>query len=556
MFIAFPVLLVHASEFLRANPKALVERLSEESIRMTLLEEIEGSLGTSMNNKRSLDIEAQLRPIYTALPKNENGHLGHTAVRYALHRLFVLRHGWHVKGLDSNGESWNASSPTGILKDQAPAYIHSLFEERLGNKGLGLHELAIMGATIEHMIHNEAIGRLAAVFNVHQLLPTDTVSAEQATEMLDTYMTAFMLGQNLTGLPLQDAREAVAEMPEIFPVWNDLQNFVRDVRANITASLPSGLGKDSPLDFAMLARIVEVVGEDFGRFQNTECIQMKQTLVKMEDRGLGRVMLGDFYKPTLGGAFQFQESVAYLRQLGALDETDAAHPSVVIANYVQSETNCIVSSGFYSVCCMDEGEGLLGHIEEKVGAPEATPGVIAALVANLASSSVQAPRSLPASLLKRLDDIAAAHGGMVQLHSRLFGQWMHHAFPREFALPHMSGTTSQHSFDEWLSVTGTSASATVDEMAHFSNKTIAAETSTIDVSEAHDILLWSHEEELLVQRTPFGNPVHTGPSSSPLRKAVYFLAAGSFAYGVAQMFKGAQRKQVEKKDMDNGKYFV
>jgi hypothetical protein len=552
LFIAVHVEHVQASEFLRARPQPLVERLSEESIRTTLLEEIEGSLGTSMSRKRSLELEAQLRPIFAALPKNEHGNLGHTPVRYALHRLFVLRHGWNIKGLDPNGESWNASSPTGVLKDQAPAYIHTVFEERLGKKGLGLHELVIMASTIEHMIHNEATGRLGAVFNVHNLLPTDKLTAEQGTEVLDTYMMAYIMAENIAGLPLQDARDLVQEMPDIFPAWNETQKFVRGIRADFTVTRES-----EDLDFSTLAKIVDVVGEHFGRFQNSECTQMKNALVAMEDRGTGRVKLADFYKP-VAGEWKFKESVAYLRQLGALDETDKTHPSVIIPNYLQSESNCIASSGFYSICCMDEGEGLLGHLEEKIGAPEATSSTIAAIVANVASSSVPAPRVLPATLLKRLDDIAATHGGVVPLHSRLFSQWMHHAFPREFLLPHMSGTTSQHSPEEWLSMTGSEALATEDEMSQFSSASMAVESSTHDAFEPVELLPWSHQEELLVPRTPFGNAAHSGPNSSPLRKIMLLLAVGSVAFGVALTFKEAQGGQakVGKKDLDNGKYFV
>ena len=38
--------------------------------------------------------------MYASWQKNELGKLGHTTVRYALHWLFVQRHGWYVKGLE------------------------------------------------------------------------------------------------------------------------------------------------------------------------------------------------------------------------------------------------------------------------------------------------------------------------------------------------------------------------------------------------------------------------------------------------------------------------
>merc|ERR1740138_312887 len=185
------------------------------------------------------------------------------------------------------------------------------------------------------------------------------------------------------------------------------------------------------LDFALVARAAERVGEHFGGFQDQECRQIKASLLKMEEPGTGRVPLADFYKPAVDGHWQFQESVLYLRQLGALDESDPQRPRVIIANYVSSPSNCIASSSFYSVCCMDECEGLLGHLEREIAAPEATSVPIATVVSHLSSSSVVAPRKLSQTLMDRLIEIGVAHGGNVQLHGRLFAQWMHHAFPRE-----------------------------------------------------------------------------------------------------------------------------
>merc|ERR1719230_1328681 len=157
------------------------------------------------------------------------------------------------------------------------------------------------------------------------------------------------------------------------------------------------------IDFGNLAKVVESVGQQFGSFQDFECRQLKDKLVEMEYRGTGRVRLSDFYKPALGGvdgAWQFQESAAYLRQLGTLDETNVNQPSVMIANYLNSQSNCIAASGFYSVCCKDECENLLGHLEQNIGASEAKPATIAALVSQLPSSTLAAPHQVSKSLLQ------------------------------------------------------------------------------------------------------------------------------------------------------------
>merc|ERR1719183_3110636 len=103
---------------------------------------------------------------------------------------------------------------------------------------------------------------------------------------------------------------------------------------------------------------------------------------------------------------------------------------------------------------MDECEGLLGHLERQIAAPETAPARIASLVSELPSSSVTAPRKLPTALIDRLAEIAAEHDGSVPLHGRLFAQWMHHAFPRECPYPHLSDTTNPLMPDEWLRISG------------------------------------------------------------------------------------------------------
>merc|ERR1719388_710222 len=99
---------------------------------------------------------------------------------------------------------------------------------------------------------------------------------------------------------------------------------------------------------------------------------MKQSLVGMDRRGTGRVRLADFYGTALDTDWRFSESEDYLRQLGALDETSKwLGKQVIIPNYLQAVSNCIVSSQHYSVCCANECEGLMGEIEAAIREPEA-----------------------------------------------------------------------------------------------------------------------------------------------------------------------------------------
>jgi len=58
------------------------------------------------------------------------------------------------------------------------------------------------------------------------------------------------------------------------------------------------------------------------------CDSLKEVLVEMDPRGMGRVPLSKFYADSLrrkqqNQSIRFTESEAYLRKLGALDETSS-----------------------------------------------------------------------------------------------------------------------------------------------------------------------------------------------------------------------------------------
>jgi len=389
----------------------------------------------------------------------------------------------------------------------------------------------VFAATVEHLIHNEAVGRLGSALSIHNLLPTDSMTSAQADTVLDTYMMAYILGEHLSKMSLKEAESFTQQMPELFLAWSDTQNFVRKIKQEMIVEAPE------QISFAMLVKVAETVGEQFGKFQDAECQGLKAALVKKEDRQTGRVRLSDFYKEALDGAdgaWQFQESIAYLRQLGALDESNSDEPRVMIPNYLSSQTNCIASSDYYSVCCLSECEDLLGHLEKDIAAPEATATRIVGLISALPSSSVSAPRVLSETLLSRLHKIGQEHGGLVQLHSRLFAQWMHHAYPRECPYPHLSGTTSQQQAQDLVN----DATATQEELVQFTS--VANKFDSEKVEDMHDLMMWSHEEEHLISR-PALMPTAPGGSAGGLRIVVLSAALVSIVFGLTRTTGSASR---------------
>jgi len=208
--------------------------------------------------------------------------------------------------------------------------------------------------------------------------------------------------------------------------------------------------------------IQDIMGH-YTSFQSLECGAMTDVILSLEHADTGRVPLAKFYEAGLAHKWKFWEPKAYLQHAGALDESDATRPAVIIPNYVYGMNNCLASSSFFSVCCTNKCEHLIGHLERTLEAPSAAPERIAALVAELPSDTVE-PRALPSALTSRLLEIAAHHGGEVPLHGRLFSQWLHHAYPRECPFPHVDGEENPLTPEAWAEAFDTHFSASDEDM--------------------------------------------------------------------------------------------
>jgi len=476
--------------------------LSYENLKAAVMDEVMSALGSGnrVNQQRLEGIEQSLRPIFSAMPKNEFGNLDHASARYVMHRLFVQRHAMYIKGLEPGGGSWSdgAASASDVLQDRVPDVVQSMFEDRLKGEGLGMHELAVLAATYEHLIHDEAVKRLEVSFSAENQSMESKLNEFEANDLIDTYMMIYINGKNVSGMSPAQVSAEKASLTRYYPGWRATQKFARQVQSSVVAKADEAQFADGQLDFQGLSAVVEEIGEHYGRWQDAECRDLKTSLVKLENHGTGRVLLKDFYGAGLDGNFQFSESVDYLRQLGALDES-MDQPSVMIPNYVNAHSNCLASSSIYSVCCIDECEALLGHLETKIAEPEASTKKILELVSQLPSATVVAPRELSSDLTQRLEDIASHHDGTVPLHGRLFAQWLHHAYPRECPYPHISGSTNPMTTKEWEKQASVSASES--EM-----RRVVERYQDYGPATPAD-LRWVHQEELITERT--AKPVRT-----------------------------------------------
>lgn len=486
--------LVAVADALGGEAQFLGEVRSPGSAILPELEKVLGSDRRKSTEAKVAKLEDALRATFVSLPKNERGALRPPAARHALHRLFLQQHAWQVMGLHATGDTWDSGSPVEALGDRLPDDARDLFETRLQDFGLDLHELAVLAATLENMVHAEANKRLVTTFQaVGQPLQGKQMNQSEAEHAIDTYMASFVLGANLSSISKEEMLDNERNILASYPSWPETQGFLRQVQGEV-------MPKTEKASFQDVSDVVAEIGEQYGRWQNSECIGLHQTLLELEEHpNTGRIRLGDFYGLAVNhGKFQFSESVSYLRQLGALDESDPSNLRVIIPNWIYGPNNCLASSGYYAVCCIDVCDGYMNSLERELGVHDASTEQVMQLVDALPGPAADAGgnnRTVPPALQRRLMEIAEHHGGRIPIHGRLFAQWLHHLYPQHCPYPHMSGTIAPRRFDQQQTVMGESPSAQPDEMGQHIEQ--SAGRKSLAPEDGMCSGMWSMEEELV-----------------------------------------------------------
>jgi len=492
------------------------EFVTKEFVEQTLLDELAGA----KDSIRISDIQRELKPMYDTLPKNEQGQLEPSTVRYALHRYFVHKHSWYLKGLNPSGSSSTNSSSTAIVTELAPSYIQELLEKQLHHVGMQLPELAVFAATLSDLIHNEGVRNLGAVYEVMQLRGGNDLEVSDFNRALRGYLAVTVIGMGIQFEEVRDLNAIEAEAREVYAEYDDLILWVEDTRLTrkfVEQHQRNPFRQRDGVSPEEADALVHDLYHKFGSVQNLECSTLQEKLVELEYPGTGRVSLAKFYADS---GNPLRATVDYLRNQGALDESNPKSLAVVIPNYLSSRSRCIDFSNYFSVCCPDDCESVLARIEDTVSAPSATPEQLAEIVSRLPSVTIDAPRNLSSTLVTRLSAIAARHNGRVPLHGRLFMQWLHHAYPHECPYPHESGTLNPVTQDDWI-------------FQHPEIETVLATDEEMNDHASHHVddpaalpaLPWTDIEELIAVHKTAANPQR----GSSVRLLVMAIAAFSFA---------------------------
>jgi hypothetical protein len=444
-------------------------------------------------------MEKELLPMWQVLPKNDRGFVEWKMVRYLAHRHFMQKSSLLIRGFEPlrqiNASSMGAAQ---ILETHALSIVDNGIKDERSRKSYSLEETVAMIATLDQLISNDEATRLENVYTHLGISTKNLVSAAQLGNVVEAYMVVFIMEGDREMIDALLAKPKLRH--DVVPRWADVRSFIHGLvketefrRRSFPRPGHSHLAWSGLYSFVDAHDVISRITRTFASFWEDECQVIKRSLAAMDRFGTGRLSLTDFYGANADGEWRFGESETYLRDLGALDETSIVRgKQVIIPNYLQGASNCIIATSHYLVCCVNECESVLNEIEDAVGGPLAQPEEILALIGNMTGIDEET-RKLDASLNDQLQRISRINGGKVLLHGRLFAQWLHYVFPRECQFPHKAGSHTAHTPFQY----GAESLVKSDEVAKHAavrNESVAVEA---DLEDPQWMSQWSEEEELL-----------------------------------------------------------
>jgi hypothetical protein len=477
-----------------AQPRDFLRKVSIREVEADLQSTLAIVLGSSSATatRRLQAIETSTWQTFQALPKNSAGRLAPAAVRYMVHGYFAKEHGWLVKGLEPHGMQVNVSQvhDVSILQDKAPLLVEGLLEARQSDRGLALDDVVAMIAILEQLVYDESVTLLEAAYRLNELPVGAEIDQAKLLKVLWSYQILLSMGSN--------ANLFDVEGHKLLRSRQDIEGFALGTVLNFEFERRHRVNPFKPVrySFEVAAEIMTLLAHQHGKWQNEECRDMKAALAERDPAGLGAVPLGNFYAPSQASAYSFDESVDYLRSIGALDESTPGSPKVFIANYINGASNCLATSAYYSVCCISECEHVMTDLEHYFAAPAASPEKVLDFIDR------HTDEILPLELPKKLHAIAERHGGEVPLHGRLFAQWLHFALPQECPYPSVIQSATALTASQWLD---TVQIASEEEKQQHKASSSALSFTDIDVEGR-----WSDHEFLPVVTPPSQPLISTG----------------------------------------------
>merc|ERR1719245_1581985 len=272
-------------------------------------------------------IEKSLLPMWRTMPKNSYGRIARRSLRYVAHRHFMQQSSLMIRGFEPfrlvNKSYWGVAD---ILNQQVPGYVEAVLESRQGqHHGFSLNDTVNMIAMLDYLIFDSQRVALEKAYKLQDMGVQHSLSHDDLKQVLEAYLGYWMLGDD-------DGIESVLRnrsfLVENVPHWEAIVAFaegrIKTLEFARQRAPQPRRGKDTWEQRYSFDDAHEVVGSittSFQSFWESECVAMKMSLVAMDRHNTGRVPLSKVYAFAMDVDWRFGESEAYLRELGALDET-------------------------------------------------------------------------------------------------------------------------------------------------------------------------------------------------------------------------------------------
>jgi hypothetical protein len=513
-----------------APPITLNRSVDIGQLEVTLKESLQGVDGGSETLRQVMQA---MNPTFQVLPKMKDGGLSHSATTYLVHEYFTRHFQWHIRGMGPDAHNMKPNvaplHEASILQDKAPELVENLLRARENGHGLTIKDAAAMATTLHTLVRQDAVTLLEKAY---ELLGYPLLHRIAGRQLIETILAFAYTAGGQTQHPKEFFWQRIAKPSQFMLQFalnsvNIAETLAFQQRHRSNPFIPRTYGFDDLLD------IIQRVLEEFGFWQDASCRTMKQHLIRLDPKGAGRVPLGLFYAQPDMGSYRFSESIEYLRQTGALDESIKETPQILMSNYILGPGNCFSSSTYFQFCCINDCSSLMAAIEARVTDSEVEPLLLIDTVANASFEVTTEPSDekiqFSQPLVEKLHQVAARHGGKVPIHGRLFAQWLHFAFPKECPYPHLPVDQPSNGA---LTASDFSVAADPEEM----QRHIAASGGQ---SSEPSLAQWT-DDELLSLLDP--------PSESNFRIYLRIFAIGlAFSATAATLFKNVKVAEAQQK---------
>lgn len=385
-------------------------------------------------------VETSIHADFSSRPEILGNKVPAEALRPLARTYFVKEHGWIMKGLEPAGMTpegkFQELHEVPILRHGAPALAVWLGHQWKARHHFSLNDASNIIAALEWLTLDHAIKLTDKAYELNDYHKHKPLNLNQLKEVMRSYLLVFRLGYKAQAEHNAKLHQKLKRLASYDASYKELVQFQEETLKFSIHMLPNR--DEIPRD--EVEKIVLELAAQYGKWQNRECKAMKHDLLGLQGVADGTVPFKPFHDFPTNKQFgyYFGESQEYLRRIGALDENNPGEaPKVLIANYLTGPTNCIATTQYTAVCCINECEAPLGDLERKVREPSAYPSELMRLAQGLRTETVNSQRQLPENLMEKLQEVAdePEHKGRVPLRGAGFAQWLHFVLPNECPKP-------------------------------------------------------------------------------------------------------------------------